>query len=71
MSYYVKRYRKAIGGAVLAGAAAFVAALDHGTIEADEWYTIVLAIVAGATGVALTPANAPKRERRPAARKAA
>lgn len=64
VSYFIRRYRKAIGGAVLAGAAALVAALDHGSVRPDEWGTILGAIVAGGLGVALTPANAPSRQRR-------
>lgn len=64
MRELIKRYRKAIGGGIVAGAIAFAASLDHGTITGDEWGQIVGAIIAGAAGVAVTPANKPKREQR-------
>lgn len=64
MQEYIKRYRKAIAGAVMGGAVAFVASLDHGTITADEWAQIAGAIVAGAIGVAVAPANKPDAGRR-------
>ena len=64
----IKRYRKAIAGAIAGGAAALIAALDHGTIAGDEWISIVVGIIVGAGGVAVAPANAQKRGERRADR---
>ncbi|OYO16649.1 hypothetical protein CGZ93_17975 [Enemella dayhoffiae] len=52
-------YAKAIVGAVLAGLAATVTALDDGTITGPEWLTITITVLVGLGAVWAIP-NAPR-----------
>ena len=66
MKYLVSRYGKAIQAAVGAGVLAVAAALlitSPGHITDREWFAVVAAIVGGAGGPAVGPANAPKRKK--------
>jgi peptidoglycan/LPS O-acetylase OafA/YrhL len=54
----VKRYAKSIVAALIAGLAALGTALIDGSISADEWVVIVLALVSGSGLVYVAP-NAP------------
>jgi hypothetical protein len=53
----IARVRKAIGGAVAAGVAAYAAALDGG-VSPEEWGTVAGAVVGGFLVVYFTPKNA-------------
>jgi len=57
--YVLKRYKKAVGGGLAGGLIAFAYSLPDG-VTAGEWGGVILGIVGGAMGVAITPANAPK-----------
>ena len=52
-------YAKAVAGGLAAGAAALSAALVDGNVSNSEWFTIVVAVVAGTGLVAWIP-NAKK-----------
>lgn len=51
------KYAKAIAGAVAAGAAALVTALNDDVVTAGEWITVALALVGGLGVVYAAPKN--------------
>jgi hypothetical protein len=57
------RYRKAIGGGISGLGIALVAVLQDGAIDGAEWWGLLAAVIAGAGGVAVTPANRERRHR--------
>jgi hypothetical protein len=66
MTYLLARYRKAIFGALGAGVGSLAFALfivSPGSVTSGEWYGIVLAMIGGAGGPAVSKPNAPKRLR--------
>jgi hypothetical protein len=55
----VAQYAKAIVGGVGAGIAAYVPAASDGQVTSGEWWTVVVAVLAGAGVIAAVP-NKPK-----------
>jgi hypothetical protein len=55
----VAQYAKAIVGGIGAGIAAYVPAASDGHVTSGEWWTIVVAVLAGAGVIAAVP-NKPK-----------
>lgn len=56
----IRRYKKAIGGAIAGGLTSFVTAVADNNITSGEWGLIALGILTGAGIVAVAPANQTK-----------